>query len=112
MKHRTKLVLKPNDEGSDQNSFLGSETDELGWEKALRQAMRAPYVVQEVSEPARAVFPLMQYGSLMMKEMEVDVHPHAFLGKVQGCSSWLSVAGSNSFSTLSGLAPTFLLEGK
>jgi len=112
MKHRSKLVLKPNDDSSDQHSFLGSETDELGWEKALRQAMRAPYVVQEVSEPARAVFPLMQYGSLMMKEMEVDVHPHAFLGKVHGCSSWLSVAGSNSFSTLSGLAPTFLLQGK
>jgi hypothetical protein len=112
MKHRTKLVLKPNDDSAELNSFLGAQTDDLGWEKALRQAMRVPYVVQEVAEPARAVFPLMQYGSLMMKEMQIDVHPHSFLGKVHGCSSWLSVAGSNSFSTLTGLAPTFLLEGK
>ncbi len=112
MRHRAKLVLKPNDDSAELNSFRGAETDDLGWEKALRQAMRVPYVVQEVAEPARAVFPLMQYGSLMMKEMQIDVHPHSFLGKVHGCSSWLSVAGSNSFSTLTGLAPTFLLEGK
>jgi hypothetical protein len=112
MKHRAKLVLKPNDDTSDLHSFRGAETDDLGWEKALRQAMRMPYVVQEVAEPARVVFPLFQYGSLMMKEMQVDVHPHSFLGKVHGCSSWLSVAGSTSFSTLTGLAPTFLLEGK
>jgi hypothetical protein len=112
MKHRTKLVLKPNDDSAELNSFRGAETDDLGWEKALRQAMRVPYVVQEVAEPAHAVFPLMQYGSLMMKEMQIDVHPHSFLGKVHGCSSWLSVAGSSGFSTLTGLAPTFLLEGK
>jgi hypothetical protein len=112
MKHRSKLVLKPNDDSTDQNTFRGAETDELGWEKALRQAMRTPYVVQEVAEPARAVFPLLQYGSLVMKEMQVEVHPHSYLGKVHGASSWLKVAGSAGFSTLAGLAPTFLLEGK
>jgi len=105
-------VLKPNDNSSDLHSVRGAETDDIGWEKALRQAMRTPYVVQEVAEPSRAVFPLFQYGSLVMKEMVVDVHPHSFAGKVHGCSSWLSVPGSAGFSTLSGLAPTFLLEGK
>lgn len=112
MKHRAKLILKPNDDSPDQHSFRGSETDDIGWEKAIRQAMRTPYVVQEIAEPAKVVFPLMQYGSLMMKEMQVDVHPHTFYGKVHGCSSWLSIAGSQSFSTLTGLAPTFVLEGK
>jgi hypothetical protein len=112
MKHRAKLILKPNDDSPDQHSFRGSETDNLGWEKALRQAMRTPYVVQEIADPTKVVFPLMQYGSLMMKEMQVDVHPHSFYGKVHGCSSWLSIAGSQSFSTLTGLAPTFVLEGK
>jgi hypothetical protein len=112
MKHRNKLVLKPNDGTADLSAFRGSETDDMGWEKALRQAMRTPYVVQELADPARAVFPLNQYGSLVMKEMEVDLHPHSFLGKVHGCSSWLSVAGSKTFSTLAGLAPTFLLEAK
>jgi len=34
--------------------------------------------------------PLMSFGQLEFREMQVDVHPHAYLGKVQGCSSWLS----------------------
>ena len=51
MKHRAKLVLKPNDDSADLTSFRGAEVDDLGWEKALRQAMRMPYVVQEVAEP-------------------------------------------------------------
>jgi hypothetical protein len=41
----------------------------------------------------------------------VDVHPHAYIGKVLGCSTWLS-AGVSGFSSLSGLAPTFLIEPK
>jgi hypothetical protein len=112
MKHRHKLVLKPNDDSTDLHPVRGAEVDDLGWEKALRQAMRSPFVVQEAVEPSHAVFPLMQYGSLIMKDMVVHLHPHAFLGKVYGASSWLSPAGSNGFSTLTGLAPTFLLEGK
>jgi hypothetical protein len=112
MKHRAKLVLRPNDDASDLSTFRGSELDDAGWERALRQAMRAPYVVQEVTEPGRGVFPLMQYGSLVMKEMQVETHPHLFGGKLHGASTWLHVSGSGGFTTLSGLAPTFLLEGK
>jgi hypothetical protein len=112
MKHRNKLVLKPNDDSTDLHPVRGADVDEAGWEEALRQAMRTPFVVQEAVEPTHAVFPLMQYGSLIMKDMVVHLHPHAFLGKVYGASSWLSVAGSSGFSTLTGLAPTFLLEGK
>src|SRR5579863_945036 len=112
MKHRTKLLLRPNDHSGEVHPVRGSEVSDLDWEKALRQAMRTPFVVQEAIEPARSVFPMLQYGSLMMKEMLVNVQPHAYLGAVHGCSSWLDIAGPASFSTLTGLAPTFLLEGK
>ena len=44
--------------------------------------------------------------------MLVDVHPHAFLGKVNGCSTYLTPAGNNGFSTVSGLAPTFILNSR
>jgi hypothetical protein len=47
-----------------------------------------------------------------MKDMHVEMHPHSLGGKIHGVSSWLSVAGTNGFTTLSGLAPTFLLESK
>jgi hypothetical protein len=112
MKHRMKLVLKPNDDSAGSHPVRGADVDDAAWEKALRQAMRTPSVVQELVEPTHAVFPLIQFGSLMMKDMVVHVHPHAFLGQTHGASSWLSVAGSSGFSTLTGLAPTFLLEGK
>jgi hypothetical protein len=110
--HRQKLVLRPNDDGADQNSFRGSELDDAAWEKALKTALRNPYVVQEVVEPVVDVFPVLQYGHLEMQKMRVDVHPHSYLGKVQGCSSWLTAMGPSGFSTLSGVAPTFILESK
>jgi hypothetical protein len=112
MKHRTKLVLRPNSDSTDLQTYRGADTDDLGWEKALRQAMRNPYVIQDTIESARAVFPLFQYGSLVMKDMHVEMHPHSLGSKIHGVSSWLSVAGTSGFTTLSGLAPTFLLESK
>lgn len=111
LKNREKLVLKPNDDSGENHSFLGWETDEASWDRALRRALRIPYVVQEKIEPVVAPFPLLRYGDLEIRDMKVDLHPHAYLGKVQGCSSWLS-AGNGGFSTITGLAPTFILETK
>jgi len=112
LKHRAKLVLRPNDVGSDLETFRGADLDDAGWEKAVKQATRNPYVVQEIADPARAVFPLVQYGSLVMKDMQVEIHPHIFAGKLQSLSANLRVAGNGSFSTLSGQAPVMLLDGK
>jgi uncharacterized circularly permuted ATP-grasp superfamily protein len=111
LKNREKLVLKPNDDSGENHSIRGWESDHIGWDRALRRALRTPYVVQEKVEAASAPFPLMRYGELEIKEMKVDLHPHAYLGKVQGCSSWLT-AGNGGFSTITGLAPTFILEPK
>jgi hypothetical protein len=85
--------------------------DDAGWDRALKMAMRSPYVVQERVEAVRSVFPLMNFGHLEFREMQVDVHPHAYLGKVQGCSSWLST-GKIGYSTAAGIVPTFILESK
>ena len=85
--------------------------DDAAWDRALKQAMRRPYVVQEKVDPVRAVFPVYNYGSLEFREMQVDVHPHAYLGKVQGCSSWLSM-GKTGFSSAAGIVPTFILDSK
>jgi hypothetical protein len=112
LRNRQKLVLRPNDDGADQHSFHGAEVDEAGWEKALKSALRNPYVVQEALEPVIDVFPILQYGHLEMQKMRIDVHPHSYLGKVQGCSSWLTAVGPSGFSTLSGVAPTFILDSK
>jgi len=110
-RNRQRLTLKPNDEYSDQHTYLGWEMDDTAWERALKQAMRTPYVVQEKVDPVRSLFPLMSFGILEFRELQVDVRPHAYLGKVQGCSSWLS-SGSSGFSSAEGLAPTFILDPK
>jgi hypothetical protein len=109
--NRDHLALKPNDDYSDQHTYFGWEMDGAGWDRALKQAMHSPYVVQERVEPVRSVFPLLTFGQMEFREMQVDVHPHAYLGKVLGCSSWISTAGT-SFSSMSGLVPTFIVDAK
>jgi uncharacterized circularly permuted ATP-grasp superfamily protein len=110
--NRETLVLRPNDEYTDLNSFVGYEHDDGSWARAIREALRAPYVVQERVIAARTLFPLMSYGHLEFKEMQVDVQPQAFLGKVAGCSSYVSSAGAGTYSPASGIAPTFIIDAK
>jgi hypothetical protein len=109
--NREKLALKPNDDYSDLHTYFGWELDAADWDRALKQAQRSPYVVQERVEPVKSVFPVMSFGNLQFREMQVDVHPHAYLGKVQGCSSWLST-GNAGFSSASGIVPTYILDQK
>jgi len=109
--NRERLVLKPNDDYGDQHTFFGWEMDDRAWERALKQATRFPYVVQEKVDPVRMAFPMIDYGRLEFREMRVDVHPHAYLGKVMGCSTWLST-GSSGFSSIGGIAPTYLIDPK
>jgi uncharacterized circularly permuted ATP-grasp superfamily protein len=110
--HRETLVLRPNDEYTDLHSFVGYEHDDGSWARAIREALRAPYVVQERVKPVHTVFPLMTYGHLEFKEMQVDVQPQAYLGKVGGCSSYVSSAGAGTYSPASGIAPTFIIDPK
>jgi hypothetical protein len=109
--NRSTLALKPNDDHSDQHTYFGWEMEDAEWERALKQAMRSPYVVQKRVDPVRSIFPLMSFGRMEFREMQVDVHPHAYLGKVQGCSSWLSAVNSV-FSSAAGIVPTFILDAK
>jgi hypothetical protein len=109
--NREKFALKPNDDYSDLHTYFGWEMDAGEWERALKQATRSPYVVQERVDPVRSVFPLMSFGQLEFRDLQVDVHPHAYLGKVQGCSTWLST-GKAGFSSASGIVPTFILDPK
>jgi len=61
MQNRERLTLKPNDDYSDQHSYFGWDMDNAEWDRALKQAMRSPYVVQERVDPVRSVFPLMSF---------------------------------------------------
>jgi hypothetical protein len=110
--HRESLSLKPNDDSSDLPVYTGREMEQAAWERAVRQAQREPYVAQERVQAERLLFPMLSYGHLEFREMNVDVHPQAFLGKVSGCSSWLSASSDSGFSTSAGIAPTFIIDAK
>jgi hypothetical protein len=111
-KNREALVLRPNDDYSDLQTFVGAEHDENSWARAIREAQRAPYVVQERSIPSRTVFPMLSFGNLEFREMQVDVQPQAFLGKVAACPSYVSPSGAGTYSPSAGIAPTFIIDPK
>lgn len=110
--NRANLVLMPNDGVSeDLATWEGARTDESTWERALRTAVRHSYVVQERVEEHPLTFPVDVYGDMVYRDLNVEVQPHSFLGKVNGCSARiLSAAGS--FSSISGFVPMFILESK
>jgi hypothetical protein len=109
--HREKLVLAPVDSVSELPTFDGGSSDGSSWDRAIKQALRSPYVVQERQEAVPVTFPVDFYGDLVYRDLIVEVTPQAFLGRVQSCSARIAAAQSG-FSSISGLAPTFILEGK
>ena len=110
LQNREKLMLRPNDVLSDAQTYRGWETEPLTWERALRLALRTPYVVQERVAEVSVSFPVMQLGRVEARQMRVETHCHLFSGKAEGTSATVSDATS-AFSMLNGLAPVFVLEG-
>ena len=100
-----------NDDTEERQTFVGAEMTAVTWERAIRTALRSPYVAQENVKVPTSIFPVYSYGSVSLKAMRVDVQPHVYLGKVQSASSWLTPA-AGTFSTVTGLTPTYILEPK
>lgn len=111
LKQRTKLVLRPNDQSAELPTVVGKSVDDAQWERAVKRALVTPYVVQEHIEPVVAPFPVRNYAGLTFRDMAIEVHPHSFLGKTHGCSTWLTSLGAG-YTGSGGLAPTFILEPK
>ena len=112
LRNRERFVLRPNTDGGEVSTFFGPSLTNDAWDRALRQTQRTPYVVQEVVAPSSEEFPVFQYGSMQRKQLEIDVHPHSFLGRVSGCSSWLTTRASSGFVSVVGVAPVFLLGAR
>lgn len=111
LKNRSKLVLRPNDPNTELPTVNGHEVDDANWERAIRRALTTPYVVQERIETVVAPFPVRNYAGLTFRDMAIEVHPHSFLGKTHGCSTWLTALGAG-YTGSGGLAPTYILEPK
>ncbi len=110
--NREQLVLRPNDATAGQHAFDGATSKASAWENALRIALRGSYVVQQRVEVKSVPFPVDLGGEIQIRPMLVDSQPQVYLGKVEGCSCWLSDASGTGYSTLVGAAPTYILESK
>jgi hypothetical protein len=106
---RERLVLRPNEDIDGHRVFVGAELDQPAWERALRIALKAPYVVQERMSLALQKFPVFHYGELQMKQAEISVHPHIFHGKMRGASALVRTSAAGSTSAVL-IAPVLLLE--
>jgi hypothetical protein len=109
LSQRERLALLPNEDASDQRAYIGAEMTPAAWDRALKLALRTPYVVQERALPARESFPLFQYGEFKMKEAEVTVHPHVLNGEMSGASAVLETCSAGATAHLA-VAPVLLLE--
>ncbi len=109
LRSRERLILLPGDEASEDRAFAGSEMSEQAWERTLRQALNASYVVQERLPAVRELFPVFAYGELCMKAVEVTVHPHVLNGEVQGAVAALKPGNGAGVAQL-GIAPVLVLE--
>jgi len=107
--NRERLVMKPNDEYGGKGVFLGPEMSEAEWERALGEALRSPYVVQEKVELARQRFPELA-PELRFRDLVVDLDPYVFEGEVEGFLTRLSGTSLANVTSGGGQVPSFLVE--
>jgi hypothetical protein len=113
---RERLVLKPNDEYGGKGVFIGWETSDADWTRALEQALATPYVVQERVELRRQVFPLIApeagggRDALQFRDFVVDLDPYVFEGEAFGFLTRLSASSLANVTSGAGQVPSFVVE--
>ncbi len=89
--HRDMLVLKPNGDYGGRGVALGWECSDKDWQQAIKDAMGAPFVVQERVEVLRQDYPVLADGKLTFEPRYVDLDPYTWCGEeVEGAGVRLS----------------------
>jgi uncharacterized circularly permuted ATP-grasp superfamily protein len=112
--HRQRLVLKPNDDYGGHGIYIGWNTDEIGWDEAIRNALaNGDYLVQERVPTAREIFPaLTPDDTIQFVEQLVDLDPLLFNGKVGSAFTRLSSNELANVTAGGGMVPTFVISKK
>ena len=108
---RPELVLKPNDEYGGKGVFLGFESNEAEWDKAIAASLGSPYVVQRKVDIGRQSFPLAA-GGVPSRDFVVDLDPYLFFGEVEGFLTRLSGSSLANVTSGGGQVPAFVVEGR
>jgi hypothetical protein len=108
---RDRLVLKPNDDYGGHGIYIGWNTDEIGWDEAIHNALaNGDYLVQERVPTARETFPaLTPDDTIQFVEQLVDLDPLLFNGKVGSAFTRLSSNELANVTAGGGMVPTFVI---
>jgi uncharacterized circularly permuted ATP-grasp superfamily protein len=109
LKNRESLVMKPNDEYGGKGVFIGWETGEAEWARALGEALASSYVVQEKVQVERQPFPVLD-ATFRLKDCIVDLDPFVFNGEVEGFLTRLSESSLANVTSGGGQIPAFLVS--
>jgi hypothetical protein len=104
------LVLKPNDDYGGHGIFIGWESDESTWDRALEQALKGDYLAQERVNTSREVFPFVDETGVHMIEQLLDLDPLLFFGKVSGAFTRLSSSSLANVTSGAGMVPTMIVD--
>jgi len=107
--HRERLTLLPTEDGAGQRIYIGAGMTPHAWDRALHQALRTSYVIQERPTADTEPFPVFQYGERKMRNAEVTIHPHIFNGQMNDASAILHSCAEGSTAQLA-VAPVLLLD--
>ena len=111
VRHKDRLVLKPNDEYGGKGVILGWTVDRTEWEQTLLAALTSSYVVQEKVGVPREPFPVL-LDRMHFLDLSVDCDPYLFWGKVGGQLTRLSSSALLNVTAGAGsVVPTYVLEG-
>ncbi len=108
-RHRSDLVIKPDDDYGGHGVCLGWNVNQEAWEQAIERATVSPHVVQR-RVPVRSLdFPLMD-GSRGVGCFLVDRDPYVFRGALGGFLTRLSGSELANVTAGGGMVPTFLVS--
>jgi hypothetical protein len=107
---RDMLVLKPNDDYGGHGIFIGWESDEAAWDRAIQEALKGDYLAQERVTTSREVFPFVDKTGVQMIEQLLDLDPLLFFGKVSGGFTRLSSSSLANVTSGAGMVPTMIVE--
>jgi hypothetical protein len=110
LEDRAGLVLKPAHGYGGQAVFVGSETDPAAWEAAVREALGAPWVVQERVTIPEEPFPVFEDGKLAFTPLKVNTNPFYVRGAAAGAVTRCSRGSIINVSAGGGSVPTFVVD--
>jgi hypothetical protein len=107
---RDNLVLKPNDDYGGHGIYIGWESNESEWDRAIEHALAGDYLAQERVNTSREVFPFVDAGGVHMIEQLLDLDPLLFFGEVCGGFTRLSSSSLANVTSGAGMVPTMIVE--